>query len=61
MEREKIKLKELQTLFASNSARGDRERLELWNTLLPDINKAIKKIIESHNENREGKYFYTPY
>ncbi|KAF7403509.1 hypothetical protein HZH68_006303 [Vespula germanica] len=53
VEREKIKLKELQTLFASNSARGDSERLELWNTLLPDINKAIKKIIESHNENRE--------
>ncbi|XP_035722862.1 condensin complex subunit 1-like [Vespa mandarinia] len=54
VEREKIKLKELQTLFACNSEPGDIERLELWNTLLPDIKEAIKEIIESDDENREN-------
>lgn len=58
MKNEKIKLTELQTLFASNSERGDSERLELLNTLLPDIEKAIKKIVESHDKNGEGKYFH---
>lgn len=60
MKNEKIKLTELQILFASNSERGDSERLELLNTLLPDIEKAIKKIVESHDENEEGKYFHIP-
>ncbi|KAK2584063.1 hypothetical protein KPH14_006510 [Odynerus spinipes] len=55
VDKEKIKLKELQSQIASDSRCGDSERLELWNMLLPDIRKAIEKIIDSHNkkENRE--------
>ncbi|KAI4480327.1 hypothetical protein M0804_010325 [Polistes exclamans] len=53
VEKEKIKLKEMQVQFANDSERGDIERLELWNTLLPDIKEAIKKIIESHNKDND--------
>ncbi|XP_066603695.1 condensin complex subunit 1 [Prorops nasuta] len=50
LEEETIKLKELKTALASNSSRGDSERLDLWNSLLPDVRKAIKKVIEDMEE-----------
>lgn len=55
MEKEQIKLKELQRKLASDSVRGDNERLTLWNNMLPNIQEAIEKIISSHGEKENRK------
>lgn len=36
----------MQTERVSKSARGDKQRLELWNTLLPEIRKALKEVTD---------------
>ncbi|XP_071858144.1 CAP-D2 condensin subunit [Bombus fervidus] len=46
LEKEEIKLRKLQTERVSKSARGDKQRLELWNTLLPEIRKALKEVTD---------------
>ncbi|OAD62279.1 Condensin complex subunit 1, partial [Eufriesea mexicana] len=54
LEKEEIKLRELQTESVSKSARGDNQRLELWNTFLPEIRKALKKVINDRgNKDKE--------
>ncbi|XP_076685668.1 CAP-D2 condensin subunit isoform X2 [Andrena cerasifolii] len=45
LEKEEMKLRTMQTGNVSKSARGDKERLEFWNTLLPQIRKALKEVI----------------
>ena len=42
----KAKLKEAQTAFASKSARGDDERMELLKLKLPDIQQTINQVLE---------------
>ncbi|CAL7943553.1 unnamed protein product [Xylocopa violacea] len=54
LEEEEVKLRRLQTGNVNKSARGDKERLELWNTLLPEIRKALKEVIN------DGKKKDTP-
>lgn len=45
LENEEMKLRKKQTESVSRSARGDKQRLELWNTFLPEIRKALKEVI----------------
>ncbi|XP_076167655.1 CAP-D2 condensin subunit [Ptiloglossa arizonensis] len=45
LEKEEMKLRQMQTENVSESARGDNQRLELWKTLLPEIRKALKDVI----------------
>ncbi|XP_031830938.1 CAP-D2 condensin subunit isoform X2 [Nomia melanderi] len=45
LEKEEIKLRKMQTESVSKSARGDSQRLEFWNSLLPRIRKALKEVI----------------
>ncbi|XP_076302628.1 condensin complex subunit 1-like [Lasioglossum baleicum] len=54
LENEEIKLRKLQTESVSKSARGDNQRLELWNTFLPKIRKALKEVI-NNKENRKNR------
>ncbi|XP_076247462.1 CAP-D2 condensin subunit [Calliopsis andreniformis] len=54
LEREEIKLRKMQTESVSKSARGDKQRLELWNAFLPKIRKALKEVInEGENNNKK--------
>ncbi|XP_017876679.1 condensin complex subunit 1 [Ceratina calcarata] len=60
LEKEEIKLRKLQTQHVSRSARGDNERLEMWNASLPQIRDALKEIVKDgeqkqndENENEE--------
>lgn len=50
LEKEKVKLQELQAQIASSSGRGHMQRFELWNILQPDIKATIKQILESEME-----------
>ncbi|XP_053985432.1 condensin complex subunit 1-like isoform X2 [Hylaeus volcanicus] len=50
LEKEEMKLRNMQTKMVSKSARGDSQRLELWNTLLPEIRKALKEISNDTTE-----------
>jgi len=50
LEKEKVKLQELQAQIASSSGRGHMERFELWNILQPDIKATIKQILENEME-----------
>ncbi|XP_011263197.2 condensin complex subunit 1 [Camponotus floridanus] len=50
LEKEKVKLQELQAQIASSSGRGHMQRFELWNILQPDIKAAIKQILENEME-----------
>lgn len=47
-------MRKLQTESVSKSARGDNQRLELWNTFLPKIRKALKEVI-NNKENRKNR------
>lgn len=50
LEKEKVKLQELQAQIASTSERGHMQRFELWNILQPDIKATIKNILENEME-----------
>lgn len=50
LEKEKVKLQELQAQIASASGRGHMQRFELWSTLQPDIKATIKKLLENEME-----------
>lgn len=60
LEKEEIKLRTMQTENVSKSARGDNGRLEFWNTLLPQIRKALKEVINDVNKNnkRQGAHIF---
>lgn len=45
LEKEEITLRKLQAEIVSKSTRGDSQRLELWNALLPKIREALKEVI----------------
>ncbi|KAG7205865.1 hypothetical protein KM043_007797 [Ampulex compressa] len=56
LEIERAKLKEMQTKFASSSMRGDKHRLELWQTLLPKIREALQHVLENKGvEEKDGE------
>ena len=55
LEKEEIKLRTMQTGNVSKSARGDKERLEFWNTLLPEIRKALKEVINDGKKKSNGR------
>lgn len=55
LEKEEIKLRKLQTENVSKSVRGDNERLEFWNTLLPEIRKVLKEVI-NNEKNTDIEY-----
>lgn len=63
LEKEEIKLRQMQTETVSKSARGDNQRLELWNTFLPKIRTALKKVINDEEEAKSdrGSYIYILY
>lgn len=54
LEKEEINLRKLQAESVSKSTRGDSERLELWNALLPKIREALKEVIKD-TEKKEKK------
>ncbi|XP_034178146.2 condensin complex subunit 1-like isoform X3 [Osmia lignaria lignaria] len=45
LEKEEITLRKLQAETVGKSTRGDSQRLELWNALLPKIREALKEVI----------------
>ncbi|XP_046144630.1 condensin complex subunit 1-like isoform X4 [Osmia bicornis bicornis] len=50
LEKEEITLRKLQAETVSKSTRGDSQRLELWNALLPKIREALKEVINRTKE-----------
>ncbi|XP_015587406.1 condensin complex subunit 1 [Cephus cinctus] len=48
------KLKQLRTEQASQSVRGDEERLQFWNSQLPVIRTAIKTVLKEENTANEN-------
>ncbi|XP_076661535.1 CAP-D2 condensin subunit isoform X2 [Halictus rubicundus] len=55
LEKEEIEYKNLLTESVSKSARGDGQRLEVWNGLLPKIRKSLKKVINRSKEDNQNK------
>ncbi|KAK1132275.1 hypothetical protein K0M31_016395 [Melipona bicolor] len=55
LEKEEIKLRKLQTESVNKSTRGDKQRLELWNTFLPEIRKALKEVINDGKKNSKKR------
>ncbi|XP_076383101.1 CAP-D2 condensin subunit isoform X2 [Megalopta genalis] len=51
LEKEEIKLRKMQTESVSKSSRGDSQRLDLWNSLIPEIRKALKDVINGRKQN----------
>lgn len=49
----------MQTERVSKSARGDKQRLELWNTLLPEIRKALKEVTDGGKKMDKSQGAYT--
>ena len=58
LEKEEIKLRKLQTESVNKSTRGDKQRLELWNTFLPEIRKALKEVINDGKKNSKKRGIY---
>ncbi|XP_076656625.1 condensin complex subunit 1-like [Halictus rubicundus] len=54
LEKEEIKYRKMLTESVSKSARGDGQRLELWNGLLPEIRKALKEVINGSKEDNKN-------
>lgn len=48
----------MQTERVSKSARGDKQRLELWNTLLPEIRKALKEVTDDGKKKDKSQGAY---
>lgn len=48
----------MQTERVSKSARGDKQRLELWNTLLPEIRKALKEVTDEGKKKDKSQGAY---
>ncbi|KOX78117.1 Condensin complex subunit 1 [Melipona quadrifasciata] len=55
LEKEEIKLRKLQRESVNKSTRGDKRRLELWNTFLPEIRKALKEVINDGKKNSKKR------
>ncbi|KZC05191.1 Condensin complex subunit 1 [Dufourea novaeangliae] len=55
LEEEEIKLRKMQTESVSKSDRGDNQRLELWNDMLPEIRKALKEVINCGKKNSKKR------
>ncbi|XP_076630904.1 CAP-D2 condensin subunit [Colletes latitarsis] len=53
LEENEMKLRKMQTDSVSKSVCGDYRRLELWDTLLPNINKALKEVVVSKKKDKE--------
>ncbi|XP_029054482.2 condensin complex subunit 1-like [Osmia bicornis bicornis] len=55
LEKEEITLRKLQAETVSRSTRGDSQRLELWNALLPKIREALKEVINGTKEGSDKR------